>query len=125
MKYKHELNFISIFRFLVETCGRPALWGIFFKDFTVQMTYGCTTLNKLHAVGRETSKSYVSIALSTVCRNHLIKKVGAHAQPGHIWRAFSEVTVTSCTVLRSSNAAGCAHQVLSSIYLTTYRHMQK
>ena len=84
------------------------------------MTYGCITLNKHRAVGQETSKTSVSIALSTVCGNHLIKKVGAHAQPGHIWRAFSEVAVTSCTVLRSSNAAGCAHQVLSSIYLTMY-----
>ena len=45
------------------------------------------------------------------CGYHSIRKAGAHAQNGHTWRVFTEVTVTSCTALNSLDAVGCPQQV--------------
>lgn len=48
---------------LDTTNGSPVQMGIFFKGFTAQVAFGCTTSNKHCVAGRETLQTWPGIAM--------------------------------------------------------------
>ena len=97
---------------IIETIpGLCVQTDIFFKHFTEQETLGCAALNKQSVAGLNTAKPTSWIVLTiALCASHP-PRAGLSVETGRIWRACTKEPVTSYTVLKLSDAAGCSLQV--------------
>ena len=115
---QHQHGFNILFPDLETTPGLPVRTAIFFKGFTFQTMFRCTTLSKLRAAGLTTTKKPLCIAMSKTWRFQWVAKAGASAKTGPTWWVCTKEPVTSCTVSKPSDAAGCRLQV--SRHYTAY-----